>query len=79
MNDDQTKTAGMTKEEVKTLIKEWAQRLGHVPSLTELLKQRSQPATACGSILAPMLERSKSAVGGMGRDGPQARKDTYGV
>jgi hypothetical protein len=39
MNNDQTKVAGMTRQEVIALIKEWAERLGHVPSLAELLKQ----------------------------------------
>ena len=40
MNNEQTKVAGITKEEVIALIKEWAEKLGHVPSLAELLKQR---------------------------------------
>jgi hypothetical protein len=30
----------MTKEEVIAVIKEWAERLGHVPSMAELLKQQ---------------------------------------
>ena len=61
MKDDQTKVAGMAKQEIIGLVKEWAERLGHVPSLAELLKQRKISLRTMRKYFGTMLERSKNA------------------
>jgi hypothetical protein len=94
MNNDQTKVPGMTRQDVIALIKEWAERLGHVPSLAELMKQtrislrtmRKYFGTYAGALKECGLERRGSGYQASldelwvewAGGGAQARKDTDG-